>query len=78
MAKALGQYIIVHDYASAVHPWLIRKYDNLLRGLAVLDNEPRLSLPVGEHLMVTFGGLDRLSVGKKEDWLRSKDKQTYL
>jgi hypothetical protein len=76
--KASGGFITVHDYVSAVHPWLLRKYDELLEALAVLDDEPRISLPAGEHLMVTFGGADMLSVGTKEDWLRDKDKDIYL
>lgn len=33
----------------------------------MLNDEPRLSLPAGEYLTVTFGGPDKLSVGTKEE-----------
>ncbi|OIW29558.1 hypothetical protein CONLIGDRAFT_680401 [Coniochaeta ligniaria NRRL 30616] len=78
VVKATGEYVTVHDYVSAVHPWLLRKHDELLEALAVLDDEPRISLPAGEHLMVTSVGPDILSVGTKEDWLRDKAKDVYL
>jgi hypothetical protein len=77
VVKASEQFVTVHDYVSAVHPWLIRKYDDLLRALAVIGDEP-LSLRAGEHLMVSLGGPESLSIGVKEDWLRNKDKKVYL
>jgi hypothetical protein len=78
VVKALGEFVTVHDYVSAVHPWLIHRRDDLLGALAVPEYKRRLYLPAGEHLMVTFGGPDRLSAGTKEDWLRSECKQTHL
>jgi hypothetical protein len=45
VVRASGDFITVHDYVSAVHPWLTRKYDDLSGALAVLKDEPRLSLP---------------------------------
>jgi hypothetical protein len=79
VVKASKEFVTIYDYVSAVHPWLMRKYDDLLGALAVLDDgQTRLSLPAGEHLMVTFGGPDLLSVGTKEEWLSFKDKETYL
>lgn len=32
--KASQEFVTVHDYVSAVHSWLTRKYDNLLGALA--------------------------------------------
>lgn len=79
VVKASKEFVTIHDYVSAVHPWLMRIYDDLLGALAVLDDaQTRLSLPAGEHLMVTFGGPDLLSVGTKDEWLSFKDKETYL
>ncbi|OIW23391.1 hypothetical protein CONLIGDRAFT_126421 [Coniochaeta ligniaria NRRL 30616] len=75
VVKASGEFITVHDYVSAVHPWLMRKYDDLMGALTI--DEP-LSLPAEENLMVTLGGPKNLSVGTKEVWLKNKDKSHYL
>lgn len=62
VVKASRKFVTVHDFVPAVHPWLMRKYDDLVAALSVLNGEP-LSLPAGEHLMVTDGGPADLSVG---------------
>lgn len=77
MVKASRKFVTVHDFVSAVHPWLMRKYDDLVAALSVLNGEP-LSLPAGEHLMVTDGGPADLSVGTLDEWLRNNSIQSYL
>ncbi|KAB5583028.1 hypothetical protein GE09DRAFT_288074 [Coniochaeta sp. 2T2.1] len=76
--RASGEYVTVHDYVSAVHPWLLRKHEDLLGALGALNDEPRLALPARKHLMVTSGGPDMLSVGTEEEWLLNKEKRMYM
>ena len=77
MVQASRKFVTVHDFVSAVHPWLMRKHDDLVAALSVLISEP-LSLPAAEHLMVTHGGPADLSVGTLDERLRNSTVESYL
>lgn len=76
VVRATGDFLTVHDYVSAVHPWLLQKRDNILGALGVFDDQP-LSLLPGKKLIVFFGP-ETVWVDKEEEWFKSKDKTQYL
>ncbi|KAH8649340.1 hypothetical protein BX600DRAFT_474961 [Xylariales sp. PMI_506] len=60
-----GSYITVHDYLSAVHPWLLSLRDELLVAVgSQLWFDP---LPPSTELMIDSTRLDMLSVTNKEE-----------
>ena len=69
-----GGFVTVHDYVSTVHPWLVGLRGDILGavGTASGNDDP---LPVETELIVSCRLLDKLSVQKREDWIRNARKQ---
>lgn len=61
-------YLTVHDYLSAVHPWLMERKGRILAALGVWDGRP---LPADTKMAVRYAGYDSLGVCVWEDWLAS-------
>lgn len=51
VVRATSDFITVHDYLSAVHPWLLSLRDDILSALGVDDDK---SLPADTKLMVFY------------------------
>ncbi|KAH8812143.1 hypothetical protein F5884DRAFT_784533 [Xylogone sp. PMI_703] len=62
-------FLTIHDYVSAVHPWLMSLREDLLAAMAVWDDEP---LPSETKLMVNYTALDRLKMYEREEWISLK------
>lgn len=60
------QYITVHDYLSAVHPWLIAQWDDILEARNVWEDRPPSAVT---KLAVNYHAPDHLMLGDVEDWL---------
>lgn len=63
---AQGPYVTVHDYVTAVHPWLLGLRGNLLWALNdITEDKP---LPAETHLAVSMYGPDSLKIEKEGEW----------
>ncbi|KAI4915887.1 hypothetical protein J4E90_004333 [Alternaria incomplexa] len=68
LVKASGAYVTIHDYVSAVHPWLMDRREDIFGAEGdLLKNEP---LAAGTKLMVS-GLPDEVHFYTVEDWRRS-------
>lgn len=60
-------YVTIHDYVSAVHPWLLGLRDNILQAMNAIEG-PK-PLPSHTQLMVTYGPPDSLSMMERGQWM---------
>ena len=70
LVKASGEFLTIHDYVSAVHPWLLGLRGKILQAAGdLLDHIP---LPADTRLMVVFSAAspETVDIYTKEDWLR--------
>lgn len=66
VVNATGDFLTIHDYVSAVHPWLVSMRQNLLRAAGdLLDNEP---LPMATKLVVSCLGPNDIMVMEDAEW----------
>jgi hypothetical protein len=64
-AAAGTGFVTVHDYVSAVHPWLMNIRADILNAMAVLDQP----VPLETELMVNSKGPELLMIEDKEQWI---------
>ncbi len=70
--RAKGEFLTVHDFVSAVHPWLMGLREDILAAAGVLEKKP---LPADSELMVYHPGPGSLMiVVGEEEWKRSMRK----
>lgn len=61
-----GPYVTVHDYVTAVHPWLLGLRENILWALNdIVEDKP---LPAETDLAVRIYSPDRLKINKEDEW----------
>lgn len=60
------QYITVHDYVSAVHPWLIAQWNDILSARNVWGDRPPSA---DTRLAVNYHGPEHLTINDLEHWL---------
>lgn len=71
---ASGAFLTVHEYVSAVHPWLMEMREKLLDILGKLDgNAP---WPPETRLAVLYLGPGPLRIGREEKWVDWHRKRT--
>ncbi|KAF2271268.1 uncharacterized protein EI97DRAFT_364717, partial [Westerdykella ornata] len=71
VVKASGEYLTIHDYVVAVHPWLLRLRDDILAASGdLLDSKP---LPADTKLVVWYG-LAEVDVLEDKEWRTMKAK----
>ncbi|KAK4031989.1 hypothetical protein C8A01DRAFT_41580 [Parachaetomium inaequale] len=58
---AQGEFLTVHEYVSAVHPWLMAMRDTLLDVLGKMDSTPKW--PPETKLAILYLGPGPLSIG---------------
>ena len=63
---AQGEFLTVHEYVSAVHPWLMTMRDTLLDVLGKLDGKPKW--PPETKLAVLYLGPGPLDIGHEDRW----------
>jgi hypothetical protein len=73
--EAAGAYITIHDYVSAVHPWLLDLREVILRAEKDISGEV---LPVDAKLMVELYGPGCIHVADVKAWIGSQTSQTRL
>ena len=74
LVQASGDFVTVHDYVSALHPWIMGKRDDILGAIGALNEEP---LPAETPLMV-FPGLHSVLVTDQKEWRSMKRRKgTY-
>ncbi|KAI0382817.1 hypothetical protein F5Y04DRAFT_252396 [Hypomontagnella monticulosa] len=69
VVKATSECITIHDYVSAVHPWLMGLREDILGALGVWDSKPR---PPETKLMVNFDGPGYLMIQEEKSWLAAR------
>ncbi|OBT93108.1 hypothetical protein VE01_08962 [Pseudogymnoascus verrucosus] len=61
-------FITVHDYVSAVHPWLASIQEDILNSMGMFQRP----VPLAAEPMVNYNALDRLMMENKPDWIQEK------
>ncbi|KFZ08767.1 hypothetical protein V501_05828 [Pseudogymnoascus sp. VKM F-4519 (FW-2642)] len=61
-------FITVHDYVSAVHPWLASIQEDILNSMGMFQQP----VPLAAEPMVNYNALDRLMMENKPDWIQEK------
>ena len=61
---AQGEFLTVHDYVSAVHPWLMARRDTVLDALGKAYGDP--GWPSETKLAVLYLGPGPLNIGHEE------------
>ncbi|KAG7289433.1 hypothetical protein NEMBOFW57_005804 [Staphylotrichum longicolle] len=69
-----GGFVTVHDYVTAVHPWLMRLRSDILGALGTLNGDDA-PLPDETELMVNYNALEDLMMEKRADWIRLTKKE---
>jgi hypothetical protein len=64
-----NEFVTVHDYLSAVPPWLMSAREDILRCMGLGDGK---LLPPETELMVIHTGKHMLMISHKADWIRLK------
>jgi len=61
-------YLTVHDYVSAVHPWIMERRGDILAAMDVWDGP----LPPQTRLVMSYGSPDNGSIEEEERYIESK------
>lgn len=61
-------FVTVHDYVSAVHPWLMSMREDILKAMGVQDQP----VPLVTELMVNSNGPEQLMIEDKENWIEQR------
>ncbi len=61
-----GAFVTIHEYVSAVHPWLMGMRDTLLDVLGKMDGKP--PWPAETKLAVLYLGPGPLRIGREDEW----------
>ncbi|AEO71268.1 uncharacterized protein THITE_159031 [Thermothielavioides terrestris NRRL 8126] len=69
-----GGFVTVHDYVTAVHPWLMGLRNDILGALGTMNGDDA-PLPADTELMVCYDALDSLRIMKREEWIRMVKKE---
>ena len=74
---APGEFLTVHDYVSAVHPWLMGLREDILAalGLEAAQDEP---LPADTKLMVAYWDPRDMTVVDEEEWVKRFTEPVHL
>lgn len=74
VVEAKGEALTVHEFMSAVHPWLMDLREEILAALEL--NQP---LPADTKLMVNYPWPAALGIDEEENWerMRKKHPQHY-
>lgn len=72
VVEATGEFLTVHDFVSAVHPWLLGLRDDILAAYG--DAVAGKPLPPGTKLMVSHPKPGSLMVMPEERWKASRKK----
>ena len=67
---AQGEFLTVHEYVSAVHPWLMAMRDTLLDVLGKMDFGPNPKWLSETKLAVLYLGPGPLCIGHEDRWAR--------
>lgn len=61
-------FITVHDYVSAVHPWLASIQEDILNSMSIFQRP----VPLAMELMVDYNFLGLLMMVNRPDWIQQK------
>jgi hypothetical protein len=68
------EFVTVHDYVSAVHPWLMSLREDISWAINVYESDP---LPADTKLMVNYTALDCLMIEEPALWINSVRHRPY-
>jgi hypothetical protein len=75
--KAAGGFLTIHDYVSAVHPWLTGLRGDLLAALALMAAGQDDPLPPETKLMAAWGFPNEIVVVREQDWFAQYTKPAW-
>jgi hypothetical protein len=74
LVKATGAFLTIHDYLSVVHPWLLRRREDILGAEGdLMKNEP---LAASTKLMISYGLPDQVNFETFENWRESMSQES--
>lgn len=74
LVKATGEFLTLHNYVSAVHPWLMGLREDILQAAGdLLDNVP---LPADTRLMVDYPGPENVILLGEREWRQERSKKS--
>jgi hypothetical protein len=59
-------YLTIHDYITAVHPWLMGLREKIIEAMNIWDDEALLS---EKKMIVNLNGPDDLMFQEEQDWI---------
>ncbi|KAL2066962.1 hypothetical protein VTL71DRAFT_1386 [Oculimacula yallundae] len=65
-----GQYVTVHDYVTAVHPWLLEKRDQILKARKVVEDD-EYEPDGSERLLLQLNQPAEISAEDEDEWKES-------
>ncbi len=68
-------YVTIHDYVSAVHPWLMDLKDKIRSAMGVWDGR---AIPRNKKLVVINAGNDNLKIRDWNSWLIQARQRAYI
>ena len=73
LVKATGEFLTIHDYLSVVHPWLLKRREDIYGAEGnLMKNEP---LPWNTRLVISYGLPDEINFSTEEDWRKDMSKE---
>jgi hypothetical protein len=74
--KASGEFVTVHDFVSAVHPWVLGLREHILQAAGDLQNN--VPLPADTKLMIDYPGPDNIVFYPEVEWRKEGSKRPRL
>ncbi|KAI1123312.1 hypothetical protein F5Y10DRAFT_55956 [Nemania abortiva] len=69
VVTASGDFVTVHDFVSAVHPWLMERREQILRATNLADED--YTPPADARLLVSAGRPEMVAVEDEDEWMSS-------
>ncbi len=65
-------FVSIHDYVSAVHPWLMSRRQDILSAKAVVSGDGDDPLPEDAKLVVECFDLDSIVITEEAEWVKDR------
>ncbi|KAH7389435.1 hypothetical protein DE146DRAFT_767706 [Phaeosphaeria sp. MPI-PUGE-AT-0046c] len=75
LVKASGTFLTIHDYVSAVHPWLLERREDIFG--AEGDLMKNKALAAKTKLMISYGLPDQVNFETEKDWRESMSQEPF-
>ena len=74
--RASGEFITIHDFVSAVHPWALGLREDILQ--AAGDLQENIPLPADTRLMIDYPGPECVVFYPEVEWCKERSRRSRL